>query len=125
LPDPIRQRKDSKAEEDRQRREMHARDIVGCKFEKFRAGRWKPCGVKDANDMAHIIRRGHLSKAAKYHVDMVMLACRTCHTEYDDYLDGVRVPYARAEQAWNTAVSLCKIVPYARYNPAGDPRYAV
>lgn len=114
---PLISRKDTKALEDAQRRAVRARDKGVCCFEKFVGGVWRKCGVKDAHDTAHCYRRRNCAKAI-WHVDVALLACRDCHTKYDNREGGVRVPPAFEERAYKTICENSKVKP-PRQSPEG------
>ncbi len=124
---PLLARKDTKADEDRQRREVRARDGNVCRFEVLKDGvtgsgyiarGWFECGKKSATDTAHIYRRRECGKA-RWHVDVALLACRDCHTAYDNGLGGVRVPPDREARAYETICENSKVPP-PRQSPEGN-----
>lgn len=127
---PLQKAADTKRREDRQRMKVRARDAkFGCRFERrLMSGKWVPCGKKSATDTAHIIRRGQCGKVWD-DVRVAMLACRTCHNNYDDnVLEGdpiyeVRAPYDLALDAWEFVLANTKSKPYERYNPDTNRDY--
>ena len=99
---PMLARKDTRADEDRQRRAVRARDGNVCRFEVWTAGNgWLPCGKKSASDTCHVYPRRECGKAV-FHDDVALLGCRDCHDAYDGrtFELQVRVPPAREEAAW-------------------------
>ena len=124
---PMLARKDTRADEDRQRRAVRARDGNECRFERLHSNRrgplgdlWYPCGSKSASDTCHIYPRRDCGKAI-FHVDVALLGCRDCHDAYDGrtFERTVRVPPAREEAAWAVIAASSKVLP-ARRLPTGE-----
>jgi hypothetical protein len=127
---PLQTREDTKRREDEQRRFVRARDAkFGCRFERrLMSGKWVPCGKKDAQDTAHILRRQQCGKVWDS-PRVALLGCRTCHRNYDgnvtagDTMYEVRVPYDLAADAFDFVRENTKTSPYARYNPDENGLY--
>ena len=127
---PIRKSNDAKRREEKQRLAVRARDAkFGCRFERrLMSGKWVPCGKKDAHDTAHLLRRWQCGEVWD-DPRVAMLACRTCHNNYDDnVLEGdpiyeVRPPYELQYEAFNFVKANTKTPPYARYNPDENGMY--
>ena len=107
---PIQARKDTKASESAWARRVKERDKYKCMFEtriSIHNDVYMQCGVK-ATDAAHIYRRWLCGKA-KFHDDVGLAACRTCHTAFDQYVGNVRVPIERHRAAYDAITAVCKI----------------
>ncbi len=113
---PLLVRKDTRADEDRQRRAVTARDGNVCQFEREYATPgvagyfWRPCGRKGATDTAHVYRRRECGKA-RFSPDVAIKACRDCHDAYDQSAVGVRVSAAVEARAWSAIAAVSKVLP--------------
>jgi 5-methylcytosine-specific restriction endonuclease McrA len=107
---PILARRDTKSQEDQQRRKVLARDGHVCRFEYLSKGVWAECGSKEATDTSHIYHRRNCGKA-RFHEDVALRACRPCHTAYDSYQGAVRVPADREARAYQTICENSKVKP--------------
>jgi hypothetical protein len=107
---PLLARKDTRADEDRQRRLVRARDHGVCQFEKLVGRKWVPCGAKSGTDTCHVYRRRECAKAV-WSEDVALNGCRDCHTKYDQGQGGVRVPAHVEERAWRAIVAASKVLP--------------
>jgi hypothetical protein len=89
---PILARKDTKADEAKQRRLVTERDRNYCKFELLlKVGgkaSWVMCG-RNATDTAHVIRRHQCCKA-RFMPEVAIRACRECHNAFDRNVLGER-----------------------------------
>lgn len=114
---PLQARKDTRAEESRQRRQCRARDGAICRLQKKVGRAWVECGAKGSQDTVHIYRRNDCGKVWA-HIDVVLNGCRMCHDIYDGrivdppYL--VRVPLDREGRAYRLIVANSKVVPPRR-----------
>lgn len=114
--------------ESQQRRAVRLRDNHDgkpcCRFEVETKAGWRECGKRDATDTAHIIPRRMCAKAWDA-PEVALLACRSCHNNYDgsESSKSVRAPYARAKVAWDIVLANSKVPPPARYDPDRNDLY--